>query len=55
MTAMSILHTICEQVESGMPPCLTTIIRDGWSEPFARELVAVINAARSKNRTVKYG
>jgi hypothetical protein len=48
-TAMSRLHTFCEQLESGSAACLSQLVEDGWSEPTAREIVKTINAARPVN------
>jgi hypothetical protein len=51
LTALSMLHSIFEQEESGQSACLTSLMNDGWSESTARELVRVINAAREHHRT----
>lgn len=47
MKALSMLHTLFQQAESGRIPCLTLLMNDGWSESTARELVRTINAART--------
>lgn len=50
MTALSMFHTLCvlcEQGAAGQAPCLTTLVDDGWSPSTAKELVKVINAART--------
>jgi hypothetical protein len=54
MTGASKLHTLFEMAESGLPACLSTLIRDNWSESSAHEIVAAINAARKLNRKIKH-
>ena len=52
MSALSMLHTLCEQAVSGRRACLTTLMNDGWSESFSRELVKVVNASLTVQRKV---
>jgi hypothetical protein len=44
--AASMLHTLFEELEGGRAACLTTLMRDGWSESTAKELVRVSSASR---------
>ncbi|SIO53817.1 hypothetical protein SAMN05443247_07620 [Bradyrhizobium erythrophlei] len=53
MSAMSMLHTLCEQAVSGRYACITTLMNDGWSESTSRELVKIINASLTIQRPVK--
>jgi hypothetical protein len=51
MVALSKLHTLHEELDSPLPPCVTALTRDHWSEATAKEIVATIIAARQFNRT----
>lgn len=53
MTAFSMMHTLAEETEGPRYACMTTLIRDGWSEPTAREITRVANAALAAQRTVR--
>lgn len=53
--ALSMIHEIFEQTESGRAACMTTLCREGWSDATSRELAKIINAARGTHRTQKYG
>jgi hypothetical protein len=43
--AASMMHTLFSQTEGSRAACLTTLIRDGWSESTAKELVKISSAA----------
>jgi hypothetical protein len=53
MSAMSMLHTLCQMATSGQYACFTTLRQDGFSESTSRELVKIINASLATQRTVK--
>ena len=52
-TALSQLHTLFSEGESGQPVCLTKMTLDGWSLAFAREFKSVVDASLTQQRTAR--
>jgi hypothetical protein len=48
-TALSAVHTLCQQIERSRPVCLTELGNSGWSISFCRELKAIADRSKALN------